>query len=70
MTYSEYRHTFAKPDEFIRAFGSLSEEEAKELVSTIEGSNAIKACAITTWRMARKNLRGKNMNRKFSGIDL
>ena len=32
MTYSEYRHTFAKPDEFIRAFGSLSEEEAKELV--------------------------------------
>lgn len=59
MTYSEYRHTFAKPDEFIRAFGSLSEEEAKELVSTIEGSTAIKACAMTTWRMARKKLEGE-----------
>ena len=54
MTYSEYRHSFATTEEFLQAFGKLSEEEAKELISTIEGSTTIKASAFTTWRQARK----------------
>jgi len=56
MTYSEYRHSFATTEEFMQAFGKLSEEEAKALISTVEGSSAIKACAFTTWNQARKKL--------------
>ena len=54
MTYSEYRHSFATTEEFMQAFAKLSEEEAKELISTIKGSTTEKACAFTTWMKARK----------------
>ena len=33
MTYSEYRHSFATTEEFMKVFGKLSEEEANALIS-------------------------------------
>ncbi len=54
MTYSEYRYSFSTAEEFMQAFGKLSEKEAKELISTIEGSATIKASAFTTWTKAKK----------------
>ena len=60
MTYSEFRDSFASVEEFKKAFGKLSREEAYALISTIEGSTAIKASAVTTWENAKKELEEKN----------
>ncbi len=53
MTYSEYRRSFATTEEFIQAFGKLSEEEANDLISAANVPKHVKACMITTWRKAK-----------------
>ena len=56
MTYMEYRDSFTSVEEFKKAFGKLSRDEAYALISTINGSAAIKASAVTVWENARKEL--------------
>ena len=60
MTYSEYRDSFASTEEFKKAFGALSQEEAYALISTIKGSTAIKACAVSCWRNAKDEMEKRN----------
>lgn len=54
MTYTDYRRLFNTAEEFEKDFGNKSEEEAKALISTIQGSAAIKAAAFSKWREAHK----------------
>ena len=54
MTYSEYRNTFKSTEEFMESFGKLSEQEVNELISTMDGSASVKACAFSTWEEARE----------------
>ncbi len=54
MTYSEYRAQFAATEEFRRAYGRLSEEEACALIDAQKTSTTVKACMITTWRSCRE----------------
>jgi len=53
MTYSEYRHSFATTEEFMKVFGKLSEEEANALISATNVPTHVKACMITTRRKAK-----------------
>ena len=43
MTYSEYRKQFKSVEEFKCAFGKLTEEEARALISAENASVSIKA---------------------------
>lgn len=54
MTYTEYRNSFKNVDEFRKAFGQLSEDEAKAIIAADSCPNFIKACIITTWRSAHR----------------
>lgn len=54
MTYSEYRKQFKSVEEFRRAFGKLTEEEAHALIAAEKASVSIKAAIFTTWQMAKK----------------
>lgn len=56
MTYSEYRNQFKTVEEFRRAFGKLTEEKAKALISAENTSTTAKAAMMTTWRMAKKEV--------------
>lgn len=53
MTYSEYRRSFATTEEFMQAFGKLSEEEANALINAANVPTHVKACMITIWRKAK-----------------
>ena len=59
MTYSEYRKQFKSVEEFKRAFGKLTEEEARALISAEKTSTTVKAAMMTTWQMAKKEAEGK-----------
>lgn len=59
MTYSEYRNQFKTVEEFRRAFGKLTKEEARALISAENASVSIKAAAFTTWQMAKKEVEEK-----------
>lgn len=59
MTFSEYRKQFKSVEEFRRAFGKLTEEEARTLISAENASVSIKAAIFTTWQMAKKEAEGK-----------
>ena len=59
MTYSEYRKQFKSVEEFRCAFGKLTEEEARALISAENASVSIKAAAFTTWQMAKKEAEEK-----------
>ena len=63
MTFSEYRAQFDTPEAFKKAFGKLSEEEARRLINTMIGGTTAKACAMTTWRSASEELKKKNGNK-------
>lgn len=54
MTFSEYRKQFKSVEEFRCAFGKLTEEEARTLISAEIGPVTVKAAAFTTWRLAKK----------------
>ena len=54
MTFSEYRKRFSDVKEFMRAFGSLSREEAVKMISAERCPNALKACMMSTWHQARR----------------
>ena len=56
MTYSKYRAKFKTVDEFKKAFGRLSEEEARALIDAERCEIHIKACMMSTWRKAKKEL--------------
>ena len=56
MTYLEYRNSFETVEEFRKAFGKLSQEEAYALISTMKGSTTVKASAVAFWRNARDEL--------------
>ena len=68
MTYSEYRQSFETVEEFEQTFGRLSEEEAYALISTIQGSPAIKACAVSIWRRAREKSEQERQLQKTSSL--
>ena len=55
MTFSEFRKSFISYEDFMLAFGQLSNEEAHALINAEEASPSIKACMITAWQKARKN---------------
>ena len=55
MNYHEYRASFASEEEFKKAFGKLTEEEAIELISACDSPVFIKACMLTTWRECRES---------------
>ena len=59
MTYSEYRKQFKSVEEFKCAFGKLTEEEARSLISAENAPVTVKAAAFTTWQMAKKEAEGK-----------
>lgn len=56
MTYEEYRYSFKSVEEFKKAFAKLSEDKAYAFISTIKGSTTVKACAMSSWREAKKEL--------------
>lgn len=53
MTYSKYRAKFKTVEEFKKAFGRLSEEEARALIDAESCATHIKAQMFSTWRSAR-----------------
>lgn len=53
MTYSKYRAKFKTVEEFKKAFGRLSEEEARALIDAERCEIHIKACMMSTWQSAR-----------------
>lgn len=53
-SFSEYRNQFKSEEEFKKAFGKLSEEEAHALAAAEPAGTTIKACIITTWRKCRE----------------
>ena len=59
MTFSEYRKQLKSVEEFRRAFGKLTEEEARTLISAENASVSIKAAIFTTWQMAKKEAEEK-----------
>lgn len=59
MTYSEYRKQFKSVEEFRRAFGKLTEEEAHALIAAEKAPVTVKAAAFTTWKMVKKEAEGK-----------
>lgn len=56
MTYTEYRNQFKTVEEFRRAFGELTEEEVRALISAENSSTMVKAAMMTTWCMAKKEV--------------
>lgn len=54
MTYSEYRKQFDTAEEFLAAFGRLSEKEACRLIAAEPGGTTVKACAMMAWRRAKR----------------
>ena len=54
MTFSEFRKQFKSVEEFKRAFGKLTEEEARLLIASDNAPTFAKAAMLDTWRMARK----------------
>ena len=56
MTYSEYRAQFRKDETFRKAFGQLTEDEARALIDAERCAIHIKACMMSTWRKAKKEL--------------
>lgn len=53
MTYTQYRRSFRNKDAFLRAFGSMSYEEAHKLAEKETAPVFVKACIMDTWRKAR-----------------
>ena len=58
MTYSEYRKQFKSVEEFRRAFGKLTEEEARALISAENAPVTVNAAIFTTWQNAKKEAEG------------
>ena len=54
MTYSEYRAKFRKDETFRKAFGQLTEDEARALIDAERCEIHIKACMMSSWRKAKK----------------
>ena len=54
MTYSEYRSRFKSVSEFEKAFGQLSEQEARALIEASNSGTTAKACMFATWEKCRK----------------
>lgn len=54
MTFSEYRKQFNSVEEFKRALGKRTEEEAHAMIASDNSSTTVKAAMLDTWRMARK----------------
>ena len=65
MTYSEYRNQFKTVEEFRHAFGELTEEEARALISAENSSTMVKAAMMTTWRMSKKEVSDKDEALRF-----
>lgn len=55
-TFSEFRNRFKSAEEFRKAFGQLSEEEAHALAAAEPAGITVKACIITTWQNCRKEV--------------
>ena len=53
MTYTQFRDKFKSVEEFRKAFGKLTEEEAKALISAENCATFIKAQMFSTWESAR-----------------
>ncbi len=73
MTFSEYRKKFSSVEEFRREFGGLSREEAREMISAELCPNAIKACMMSTWHQARREVKMRNIDvsiRKDRGLSI
>ena len=57
MTFSEYRKRFSSGEDFMREFGRLSREEAMEMIGAELCPNALKACMMSTWNQARREVK-------------
>lgn len=64
LNYTEYRSHFKTVEEFNRAFGQLSEEEAEAFISAGNYPTFIKACMITAWSRARQEYLKKRSGEK------
>ena len=53
MTYTQFRDKFKSVEEFRKAFGKLTEEEARALISAENCATFIKAQMFSTWESAR-----------------
>lgn len=56
MTYSEFRNRFTSVEAFELAYGRLSMEEARALIDAEKCAPFIKACMITKWGQARREV--------------
>ena len=56
MKYSEFRNQFSTVESFRQVYGRLSFEEAKALIDAESCAPFIKACMISTWRDARREV--------------
>lgn len=54
FSHSEYRNQFKTVEEFRRAFGKLTKEEARALISAENASVSIKAAILQPGKMQRK----------------
>ncbi len=59
MTYKDFRDSFDTVEDFKRAFGNLSEEEAHALIASATAPTHITACMFTTWKEAKKEYENK-----------
>ena len=53
MTYTQFRDKFKSVEEFRKAFGKLTKEEAKALICAENCATFIKAQMFSTWESAR-----------------
>jgi hypothetical protein len=53
MTYTQFRDKFKSVEKFRKAFGRLTEEEARALISAENCATFIKAQMFSTWESAR-----------------
>ena len=70
MRYSTFQRKFKTAEDFSRAYGALSCEEARALIDAEPTGYHIKACMFDCWRRARLEFLASKVRVSFSGDGL